>query len=127
MSDSKEPLAEKTKQLLDQSIEHMDDNTVDELHRRRMEVLKAAAEKPTPGMMTYAAKWVPAGGLAAACVATVVWFSLPSAKGPSLDQVDVVVVDQILVEENGDRVWEESFEMLEDLEFYSWLSEEPHV
>ena len=100
--------AEKAKQLFDESVEGLDGQTRSRLNRGR----QAALEELETGRPAWV-QWAPAAGVAAAAVVAVVLWSgnLP------VDQLtpDASAADfEILLTED-------SFEMLEDLEFYSWI------
>ncbi len=106
--------AEKAKQLFDESVENLDGETRSRLNRGRQAALEQlAAAKPVW------VQWAPAAGVAAAAVfAVVLW----TGNQP---------VDELTPEATASDfeilLTEDSFEMLEDLEFYSWidLDEEP--
>ena len=100
--------AGEAKQLFDESVEGLDGQTRSRLNRGR----QAALEELTAAKPVWV-QWTPAAGVAAAAVVAVVLWSgnLP------IDQLtpDASAADfEILLTED-------SFEMLEDLEFYSWI------
>ncbi len=100
--------AEKAKQLFDESVEGLDGQTRSRLNRGRQAALEEL-ETVRPAWV----QWAPAAGVAAAAVVAVVLWSgnLP------VDQLtpDASAADfEILLTED-------SFELLEDLEFYSWI------
>ena len=103
-------LAGQAKALFDDSVERLDAATLSRLNQGRQ---KALEEVRATGPAGQWARWVPAGGLAAAAVvAVVVWqgatveHSAPAA-GSAADF-------EIMLSED-------SLDMLEDLEFYSWI------
>ncbi len=111
----KKPLDEKeltaqAKELFDDSVERLDAATLSRLNQGRQQALQEIRETGTAGQW---ARWVPAGGLAAAAVvAVVVWQGMPvehsaPAAGTATDFEIMLSVD--------------SMYMLEDLEFYSWI------
>ena len=111
----KRPLDEKeltvqAKALFDDSVERLDAATLSRLNQGRQQALKEIRE---PGSGGEWARWVPAGGLAAAAVvAVVVW------QGASVEHVTPpagTVTDFEII------LSEDSLDMLEDLEFYSWM------
>ena len=106
MSTTEEKLAQQAKQAFDKSVDELDAATLSRLNRGRHVALAAAAQ---PGLQWL--RWMPATGVAAAVL--LVMFTL---RGP--DEIDVIAAPatdlDILLSE-------ESIEMLEDLEFYSWL------
>jgi len=111
----KKPLNEKeltaqAKALFDDSVEQLDAATLSRLNQGRQQALQEIREA---GSGSEWARWVPAGGLAAAAVvAVVVWQGAPvehnaPAAGAATDF-------EIML-------GEDSLDMLEDLEFYSWI------
>ena len=100
----------KAKELFDDSVERLDAATLSRLNRSRHEAL-AELERTRP--VGQWARWMPATGVvAAAVVAVVVWQGVPT-EGP-LPATNSVTDFEILL-------GEDSLEMLEDLEFYSWI------
>ena len=103
-------LAVQAKALFDDSVERLDAATLSRLNQGRQ---KALEEVRVAGPAGQWARWVPAGGLAAAAVvAVVVWQGAPvetsaPAAGSAADF-------EIMLSED-------SLDMLEDLEFYSWI------
>ena len=105
-----EDLARQSKELFDDSVEQLDAATLSRLNRGRQEAL-AELERSSP--VGQWARWVPATGVAAAAlVAVVVWQGIP-VEDP-LPSTGPVTDFEILI-------GEDSLEMLEDLEFYSWI------
>jgi hypothetical protein len=106
MSSTDEKLAEQAKHAFDKSVDGLDAATLSRLNRGRQEALAAAAGSGREWL-----RWMPATGVAAAVL--LLMFTL---RGPG--EVDVIAAPaadlDILLSE-------ESIEMLEDLEFYSWL------
>ncbi len=103
-----ELFAEKAKQLFDESVENLDGETRSRLNRGR----QAALAELTTGRPVWV-QWAPAAGVAAAAVfAVVLW----TGNQP---------VDELTPEATASDfeilLTEDSFEMLEDLEFYSWI------
>ena len=105
-----EQLSVQAKALFDDSVERLDAATLSRLNQGRQKALQEIHAAKPAGQW---ARWVPAGGLAAAAVvAVVVWqgaaveHSAPAA-GSAADF-------EIMLSE-------ESLDMLEDLEFYSWI------
>jgi hypothetical protein len=100
--------ADKAKQLFDESVDGLDGETRSKLNRGR----QAALAELQPGGRRWL-QWAPAGGVAVAAVAAlIVWTG--SVQGPELDVPSVASDMEILLTED-------SLEMLEDLEFYSWI------
>ncbi len=106
MKKSDEQLVQQAKQGFDASVDRLDAATLSRLNQGRHAALEAAAK---PNLMRLS--WMPATGVAAAVLIAV--FAL---RGPGeLDVISAPANDlEILLSE-------ESIEMLEDLEFYSWL------
>ncbi len=103
-----ELFAEKAKQLFDESVENLDGETRSRLNRGR----QAALAELTTGRPVWV-QWAPAAGVAAAAVfAVVLWTGTQP-------------VDELTPEATASDfeilLTEDSFEMLEDLEFYSWI------
>jgi hypothetical protein len=105
-----ERLAASAKQTFDESVESLDAATLSRLNQGRHRAL-AELQRATP--MRQWTRWAPATGIAAAALITVMVM-----RGP--DAVDVPVTPvpasdfEILLDG-------EPLEMLEDLEFYSWI------
>jgi hypothetical protein len=100
--------AGKAKRLFDESVANLDGETRSKLNRGRQAVM-AELHSGTGRWM----QWAPAGGLAAAAVvAVVIWSGDPSIS--ELAAPEVASDMEILLTED-------SLEMLEDLEFYSWM------
>lgn len=100
--------AKKAKQLFDESVDGLDGETRSKLNRGRQAAL---AELHSGGRRWT--QWAPAGGVAVAAVAAlVIWTG--SMRVPELDTPAVASDLEILLTED-------SLEMLENLEFYSWI------
>ncbi len=100
--------ADKARRLFDESVDGLDGKTRSELNRGR----QAALAEIHSGNRRWM-QWAPAGGVAvAAIVAVVVWSGSPQIDIP--DSPEVASDMEILLTED-------SLEMLEDLEFYSWI------
>jgi hypothetical protein len=98
------------KALFDDSVERLDAATLSQLNQGRQ---KAREEVRAAGPAGQWARWVPAGGVAAAAVlAVVVWQGVPVEH--SAPAANSVADFEIMLSED-------SLDMLEDLEFYSWI------
>ena len=101
---------EKAKSLFDQSADGLDGATRSRLNQGRQEALTELQSRATRfGQWT---RWVPAGAVAAvAAVAVVLWNG-----NPEVDSLATAAISdfEILLDDD-------SFEMLQELEFYSWL------
>ena len=108
--DEDKAFLERSKRLFDESVQQVDGRTQSQLNRGRQ---KALAElQPRTGMRALTG-WAPATGVAAAAVvAAVMW----NGNGPPIDVAPASTATdfEILLDEDN-------LEMLEDLEFYSWL------
>ncbi len=105
-----EGLAAKAKKLFDQSVQGLDAQTQSRLNRGRHEAL--AQLQPGVGHGQWL-RWAPVTGVtAAALVAVVVLTGRPPAD--QLTPPGTASDFEILLNED-------SFEMLEELEFYSWI------
>ncbi len=103
-----EPRENRAKELFDDSVNRLDAATLSRLNQGRQAALDAAQGSRPVGVW---GRWVPATGVAAAALVTVIVMRGPDA----VDLPSASVTDfEILLEG-------ESLEMLEDLEFYSWL------
>lgn len=100
--------ANEAKTLFDQSVDGLDGETRSRLNQGRQ---KALAEVTRGGFRWM--QWAPAGGLAAAAVLAVLIFN----GNPQIAELDVpeVATDMEIL------LTEDSLEMIEDLEFYSWI------
>ncbi len=111
----KKPLDEKeltaqAKALFDDSVERLDAATLSRLNQGRQRALREIGDPVSAGEW---ARWVPAGGLAAAAVvAAVVWQGVPVEH--SVPAAGTATDFEIMLSED-------SLDMLEDLEFYSWI------
>ena len=111
--DKDEQLAGRAKALFDESVERLDAAALSQLNRRRQAALAALAEMGGTTPAGRWARWVPATGVAAAAVvAVVVWQGNPG--GPAAPPAESVTEFEILL-------GEDSLEMFEDLDFYSWM------
>jgi len=105
-----ERLAADAKALFDDSVERLDAATLSRLNQGRQRALAALGANRPGGQW---ARWVPAAGVAAAAVvAVVVWQAgAPQRAAPGPDSATDF---EILLSED-------SFEMLEEFEFYAWI------
>jgi len=103
-------LAEQAKALFDDSVEQLDAATLSRLNQGRQQALQEIRDTGSGGEW---ARWVPAGGVAAAAVvAVVVWQGMPVEH--SAPAAGTATDFEIMLSED-------SLDMLEDLEFYSWM------
>ena len=106
--------SDKARMLFDDSVAGLDGHTLSRLNRGRQ-----AAIAELDGRRPRLAQWLPATGVAAAAIAVVMVM-----RGPAIEDLaspEIVSDMEILLNED-------SLEMLEDLEFYSWIElAEPEV
>ena len=103
-----EPTENKAKELFDDSVDRLDAATLSRLNQGRhaaLEVLQGS--RP----MSVLGRWIPATGVAAAVLVAVMVM-----RGPNAVDLPIVSVTDFEILLEG-----ESLEMLENLEFYSWL------
>ncbi len=117
-----EPLARKAQELLRDSAEHLDAATRSRLTRARHEAL---AEMGQGRRARVFSQWAPVGMVAATAVlAALLWIGEPVPPGPGPD-VATVIADRDLAPDVATDLdlllAEESLEMIEDLEFFTWL------
>jgi hypothetical protein len=106
--------AETAKQLFDESVEGLDGETRSRLNRGR----QAALEELKTGKSVWV-QWAPVAGVAAAAVvAVVLWTGNPPTD---------VVTPEASASDFEILLTEDSLEMLEDLEFFSWIELEDDV
>jgi len=113
MNKTDEQLAQAAKEAFDQTVDALDAATLSRLNRSRQAALAAASTSSVFSGREWL-RWVPATGIAAA-----VLLVLLTQQGPgNIDVITAPASDlEILLSE-------ESIEMLEELEFYSWLDAE---
>jgi hypothetical protein len=104
-----ERFAGKARALFDESVDSLDAATLSRLNRSRQRAL-AEARRPVRQWL----RWAPATGVAVAAVAGVLVLNGPN--GSRVDEPLTTVDFEMLLEDDG-------LEMLEDLEFYSWLDQ----
>ncbi len=105
-----EPIARQAKQLFDDSVERLDAATLSRLNRGRHQAL---AELQRSGSVVSWGRWLPATGVAAAVLMTVLLMRGPA--GIEAIEAAVTASDfEMLLEAD-------SLEMFEDLEFFTLL------
>lgn len=106
-----ELLVQRAKQLFDQSVDGLDGQTRSRLNRSRQVALAELASSVSRPWT----QWIPVTGVAAvALVVVTLWF----ANAPEDREALPAMLDLELL------MTEDSFEMLQELEFYSWIEVE---
>jgi len=105
-----EHIEDKAKQLFDESVQGLDGQTLSRLNRGRQ---RAIAELRAGSGFQSLSPWVPAAGVTAAAVFAVVLLTGEPPKD-DLSATSIATDFEILLDAD-------SIDMLEDLEFYSWL------
>ena len=105
-----EDFAAQAKGAFDDSVERLDAAALSRLNQGRHAALEQLASGNSKATWM---RWAPAGGVAAAALVTIIVM-----RGPEMESMPVEVASdfEILLED-------ESLQMLEDLEFYSWLDD----
>ena len=102
--------AKQAKAAFDDSVERLDAAALSKLNQGRHAALEQL-ENGRNKAEWY--RWAPAGGIAAAALVTVMVL-----RGPDIESVPAEVVTDFDILLEG-----ESLEMIENLEFYSWIEE----
>ncbi len=102
--------AAQAKGAFDDSVERLDAGALSRLNQGRHAALEQLANGDTKAIWM---RWAPAGGVAAAALLTMIVM-----RGPEIESMPVEVVSDFEI-----LLQDESLEMLEDLEFYSWLDD----
>lgn len=103
----KDSFTDRTKELFDESVERLDGASLSRLNQGRQ---RALAEIDRAGPRGQWLRWVPVTGAAAAALIAVMVINQPARLDEPLTATDF----EMLIEH-------EELELLEDLEFYSWL------
>lgn len=111
--DNDNSLLERSREALDESIEHLDAHTLSRLNQARQ---KALSQEKSATLINI--PWIPAtSSLAMLSVAVVVgslFLSSPELSLNNLDEAEFMANN-------------EEIELMEDLEFVTWLIEEEHA
>ena len=103
--------AAQAKELFDDSVERLDAATLSKLNQRRQAALaKVGHAEPAHAWL----RWAPASGLAAAAVVAVMMM-----QGPGV--TDIPAMPDSTVSDFEILLGDEQLEMIEELEFYSWI------
>ena len=108
-----DPLEERSRELFDNSVERLDAQTRSRLNQARQ---RALAEMNKGSARRY---WLaaPLGGLAAAALVALILIR-PGGESPSAENASVLLDDFDIVADA------DNFELIQDVEFYSWLAEQ---
>ena len=105
---AEDTFSEKAKAAFDESVDNLDGETRSRLNRGRQAALAEIDTKRSAWI-----QWAPAGGVAAAALlAVVLWTG-----NPAVDEL----ASPAMAADIEILLTEDSLEMLEDLEFYSWI------
>ena len=104
-------LEQSAKALFDDSVERLDGATLSKLNQGRQ---AAIAEAAAVGTSRLWLRWVPATGIATAALVAVIVLRGPAA-------IDVPLASDPTPTDFEILMGEDALEMIEDLEFYSWI------
>lgn len=110
-----EPIEERSRELFESSVERLDARTRSRLNQARQ---RALAEIKKGSTRRY---WLglPAGGLAAAALIAMVLIRGGGETGPPHADNGNLLLDDFDIVADAD-----SFDLIQDVEFYSWLAEQ---
>ena len=109
-----DPLEQRSRELFENSVDRLDARTRSRLNQAR----NAALKELNKGSKRRYWLGAPLGGLAAAALVAVFMLS-GRETGPPNSETGVLVLDDFDIVADAD-----SFEILQDVEFYSWLADE---
>lgn len=110
LTDEQRQFAEQAKTLFDSSVDRLDAATLSRLNQGRHAALEELQKTRSAGQWV---RWIPATGVAAVAIVTVMVMRGPEPGELSIEPVTAADFEMLLEDE--------SLEMLQDLEFYSWL------
>lgn len=108
-------LADHSKNLFDASVDRLDAAALSRLNRARHAALEESGGLRRPAFGRFGT-WVPVTGIVTAALVAVLVMRAPDELAGAADVVTTADFELLLDEE--------SLEMFEDLEFYSWLESE---
>jgi len=108
MNEQDDGFEKKVKAVFDTSVDDLDAATLSKLNRGRHEALEELEHARHQW-----SRWMPATGVAAAVLVAIVVLQSPSDVDDAFGPTTVTDIEILL--------GEDSIEMLEDLEFYSWI------
>ena len=109
---------ERMKLLFDQSVASLDGATRSKLAQARYRALEELGKRPQP---TWSRSWLPAGAMAAVALMSVMLWQ-GQMEPVADDGFDVAAVTDLEI-----LLSEEELDMIEELEFYAWLEEQPEL
>lgn len=116
--DREREIAERARQLFTESVQSVDGQTRSKLAQARARAVEAASQRRNRWWFAPSSL-VPIGGVAAAALAVaLIW---QGAEIPSATMQPAVISDLDLLLEGED------LDLLEELDFYAWLLEQPDV
>lgn len=107
-ADKDKTFTDRARSLFDESVDGLDAATLSKLNQGRQRALEKAKPARSPLL-----RWAPAGGLATAAAVALLLIQTPTNELPTPDTSNAADFEILL--------GEDSLDMLEDLEFYSWL------
>lgn len=110
-----EEMEKRAAALFTESVEGLDAETRSRLNRGRQRALEAAKRRPR---FASPVAWLPAAVAAVAAIAIVTWNGADAPTVPVTDGAPRVAADLEMLMDDAD------LEMLEDLEFYTWMEAE---
>ena len=114
--DEQREFAARAKQVFNQSVQSLDGETRSRLARARAAAVEAAESKRF-GFAPWGLRLAPVGAVAAAALAVAVIWQLPATPEQSVEAAVISDLDLLLETED--------LGMIEDLDFYAWLLEQP--
>ncbi len=104
-------LEQSAKALFEESVARLDEATLSKLNQGRQSAI-AELEDGSPARQW--ARWMPATGVATVALLAIVVFRSPA-------DIDVPIASDPTITDFEILLGEDSLEMIEDLEFYSWI------
>lgn len=111
-----EQFAARAKTRFDDSVDRLDAATLSKLNRGRQAAL---AELSSARPISPWLRWMPAAGVAAAALIVVVMLQVPVGLETPSDAI--LGTSESVAADFEILIGEDSLEMIEDLEFYSWI------
>lgn len=109
---------DRTREALNQSADQLDARIRSRLTQARFAAVEEARKQRTPFAWRM---WIPIGGAAAAALAVLVWSGGLRQLGPTQSGLSGVAQVQSPFADLDIIAAEENLEMMEEIEFYSWL------